>query len=117
MSELVSYGEKVRDGTISDPAFHATIYAAHADADPWAEETWRACNPALGDFRSFDEMRSAAEQAKRIPSREPAFRNLYLNQPMDATARFINGRDWLACGAEIDPVSYTHLTLPTTPYV
>jgi len=105
MSELVSYGEKVRDGTISDPAFHATIYAAHADADPWAEETWRACNPALGDFRSFDEMRSAAEQAKRIPSREPAFRNLYLNQPMDATARFINGRDWLACGAEIDPLA------------
>ena len=28
MSELVRYAEQVLDGTIEDPSFHATIYAA-----------------------------------------------------------------------------------------
>jgi len=102
MSEVVRYGEQVRDREIVDPTFLPVIYAAPPDADPWAEATWHAANPALGDFRSLDEMRVAAEQAKRLPAREPAFRLLYLNQPIDAAARFLNGPDWRACRAEID---------------
>lgn len=102
MSELVDYGRQVIDGTIEDPTFHATIYSAPMDADPWAEETWRACNPALGDFRSLEEMRTSAKQAQRIPARESAFRLLYLNQPVEADDRFIHAADWLACKAEID---------------
>lgn len=97
MSELVQYGQRVLAGTITDETFLPVIFAAPDDADPWSEETWRACNPALGDFRSLDEMRSAAEQAKALPAREPSFRLLYLNQPVDATARFLNARDWHAC--------------------
>jgi phage terminase large subunit-like protein len=97
MSELVRYGEQVNAGAIADPTFHATIYAADDKADPWSEETWHACNPALGDFRSLEEMRVAAEQAKRLPAREPSFRLLYLNQPIDATSRFLNAPDWRAC--------------------
>src|SRR5690606_19124032 len=61
-SELVRYGKQVRDGEIEDPTFHATIYAADEDDDPWSEETWRKCNPALGDFRSLEEMQASAEQ-------------------------------------------------------
>lgn len=97
MSELVQYGERVRDGVIEDDTFLPVIYSAPDDADPWAEETWFACNPALGDFRSLEEMRAAAAEAKALPAREPAFRLLYLNQPVDATARFLNARDWRAC--------------------
>ncbi|MER8539148.1 terminase large subunit [Mesorhizobium sp. M1334] len=97
MSELVQYGQRVLDGVIVDETFLPVIFAAPDDADPWSEETWFACNPALGDFRSLDEMRSAAEQAKALPAREPSFRLLYLNQPVDATARFLNARDWTAC--------------------
>ena len=100
MSELVAYGRDVLAGEVEDPSFHATIYSADEKADPWAEETWFACNPALGDFRSLEEMRTAAAQAQRLPAREPSFRLLYLNQPIDATARFIAGRDWRACAAE-----------------
>jgi len=102
MSELVDYGVKVNEGTITDPSFHATIYTAPMEADPWAEETWRACNPALGDFRSLEEMRTSARQAQRIPARESAFRLLYLNQPLEADDRFIHAADWLACQAPID---------------
>jgi len=103
MSELVDYGQKVLTGEIKDPTFHATIYAAPDDADPWDEAVWHACNPALGDFRSLDEMRTSAEQAKRIPAREAVFRNLYLNQRVDGTARFVSSVDWRACQGVVNP--------------
>lgn len=100
MSELVEYGRQVLDGTITDDTFVPIIYSADEKADPWDEGTWFACNPALGDFRSLDEMRTAAAQAQRLPAREPSFRLLYLNQPVDAAARFLNGVDWRACAAD-----------------
>jgi phage terminase large subunit-like protein len=111
MSELVQYGRRVLDGTVPDPTFLPVIYAAADDADPWAEETWRACNPALGDFRSLEEMRMAADQAKALPAREPAFRLLYLNQPVDASARFLNSKDWNACKAGGDGDLLGQMTL------
>ena len=102
MSELVDYGQKILTGVHTDPTFHATIYSAPEDADPWDEKTWFACNPALGDFRSLDEMRTAAEQAQHIPARESVFRLLYLNQPVEVDARFISLADWQACGESAD---------------
>lgn len=102
LSELVAYGRQVIDGAVNDPTFHATIYAAPSDADWLDERVWYACNPALGDFRSLDEMRSAAAKAQRIPARESSFRALYLNQPVDADTRFISAADWDACADEID---------------
>lgn len=100
MSELVQYGRRVLAGSITDATFLPVIYSAPDDSDPWDEATWRACNPALGDFRSLEEMRSAAAQARALPAREPTFRLLYLNQPVDATARFLNAKDWRACQRE-----------------
>lgn len=102
MSELVDYGLQVRDGVLKDPAFYAAIYSAPDDADPWDEATWRACNPALGDFRSLEEMRSAAMQAQRMPAREPAFRLLYLNQRVSGESRFIPRAEWDACAGAVD---------------
>jgi phage terminase large subunit-like protein len=103
MAELVRYGEAVRDGTIVDPTFAPFIFALPMTADPWDEAAWPLANPALGDFRSLEEMRTAAEQAKRIPARESVFRNLYLNQAVEPDERFIHGSDWDACGAPFDP--------------
>ncbi len=105
LSELVEYGRKINENIIEDKTFHASIFQAHEDADPWDEKTWYACNPALGDFRSLDEMRKAAEQAKRIPAREASFRNLYLNQAVDPQQRFISSADWDACNGPVDPKS------------
>jgi phage terminase large subunit-like protein len=103
MSELVDYGVQVRDGILEDPTFFPVIYTAPEDADPWSEETWFKCNPALGDFRSLEEMRSAALQAQRIPARETAFRLLYLNQRVALDSRFIAQADWDACAGEVIP--------------
>lgn len=102
MSELVDYGLKIDEGTLPpDPTFHSTIYAAPDEADPWDERTWFECNPALDDFRSLEEMRNFAEQAKKIPVRENVFRNLYLNQRVDAADRFISSNDFDACVGQI----------------
>lgn len=105
MSELVDYAGKVNSGEIDDPAFHGTIYAAPDDSDPWDEKAWFACNPALDDFKDLQGMRTQADQAKRIPAKVGPFRNLHLNQRVDAEQRFLNREDWRACGELVDPAS------------
>jgi phage terminase large subunit-like protein len=102
MTELVNYAEQVKAGIIEDPSFVAFLYMTPLDADIWDEQTWYLANPALGDFRSLDELRKFAEQARRIPAKEAVFRNLYLNQPVESQARFIHKADWDACAGDID---------------
>ena len=118
MSELVDYAEQVNAGDVEDPSFYGCVYRAPDDADPWDEATWFACNPALGDFRSLEEMRTAALQAQRIPARESAFRSLYLNQRADADERFIASADWHACAGDVPDLTgqrcYAGLDLSST---
>lgn len=102
MYEVYDYGLKIQDGTVTDETFVPIIYQAPEDADIWDESVWHECNPALGDFRSLEEMRTFAERAKRIPASEAAFRNLYLNQLVDGESRFLNSVDWLAGKQPID---------------
>jgi len=102
MSELTEYGRKVNAGVIDDPSFFAAIFEAPKESDPWAEATWRAANPALGDFRSLDECRIAAARAQRIPSEESIFRLFHLNQPVEADTRFVAASDWDACDEAVD---------------
>ncbi|MEZ5491907.1 MAG: terminase TerL endonuclease subunit [Gammaproteobacteria bacterium] len=102
MSELYDYGRKIQEGTIQDQTFCPIIYQAPMDADIWDEAVWHACNPALGDFRSLEEMRMMAARAKRIPAAEATFRNLYLNQPVDAEHRFISSAEWMGCKHSVD---------------
>ena len=97
MTELVNYGMDIQKGIHNDPTFYPVIYTAPEDADPWDEKVWFACNPALDDFRSLEEMRSEAVKAKRIPIREATFRLLYLNQRINAESRFIAMAEWDAC--------------------
>lgn len=100
MSELVDYGHRVESGEIEDASFHLTFYGAEATDDPWSPDTWAKANPALGDFRSYDDVERQAAQAQRVPSRENSFRNLILNQRVAAHVRFIAKAEWDANGAE-----------------
>ena len=102
MSQLIDYGEKINHKQVSDPAFHLTLYAAPADANPWVRDTWAKANPALADFRSLDDVRRLAKQAQRMPAQENAFRNLILNQRVAAEARFVDQRQWNECSAAAD---------------
>jgi phage terminase large subunit-like protein len=98
LSQLIDYGLRIHRGEIMDPSFHLTLYTAPAEADPWIRSTWKLANPALGDFRSLEDAKRLALQAQRMPSAEASFRNLILNQRVDATAQFISMATWKACG-------------------
>jgi len=82
-----------------DPTTVTHLYAVPDDADIWDEKAWALANPALGDFRSLDEIRAFASRAQRMPSFEAAFRNLYLNQRIDAQSPLIPRAEWEACQA------------------
>lgn len=79
-----------------DPSIYVQLLAAPPDADPFAEATWFACNPALGKYLSVEEMRQAAFRARRMPAFEPGFRNLRLNQRVDAQeeSRIVTAGTW-----------------------
>lgn len=99
MSELIDYGLKVNAGEVEDPSFHLTLYTTPDQMDPWTLEAWQAANPALGDFRSLDDVKRQAAQAQRVPSLENSFRNLILNQRVASHSRFIAKAEWDTCNA------------------
>lgn len=102
MSELVDYAERIQSGEIDDTSFHGTVYAVPEDLDPFDPEHWPLANPALGKFRSARELAEEAHRAERMPTFEPAFRNLYLNQRVDAEPKAINPAEWELCGGKFD---------------
>lgn len=102
LSRLIDYGLKVQSGLVKDPSFAMEFLAAPADADIFSPAVWKACNPALGKFLSLEDMKSQAKMAREMPSLEPAFRNLRLNQRCEQTARFIPARLWDACAGRVE---------------
>lgn len=83
-----------------DPATVVSLHAAPQDADPWAPETWRLANPAMGVFRSIRDIEQQSEEAKRLASRENAFRNYVLNQRCSTDTPFLTKEVWGACNGE-----------------
>ncbi len=100
--ELYNYACKVRDGQVEDETFLPVIYEATKDVDWMDEAVWRAANPALGDFRSLEEMQIMARRAKEVPGEENAFRRLYLNQWTEQAERWIQMVKWDQCQGVID---------------
>lgn len=96
LSQLIDDGLRANDPTI---VVH--LYAVPDDTpDIFDEAVWALANPALGDFRSLDDMRAMAARAKRMPSFEAPFCNLYLNQRVDAQSPLIPRSEWMACQVE-----------------
>ena len=85
-----------------DPTIKVALYTAPNDADPFSDEAIKAANPAFGDFLSASECRRLADQAKRMPSREAAYRNLILNQRVNVTDPFVSIKVWDENGGEVD---------------
>lgn len=76
------------------------MYAADADVDPFSEEAIRQANPHFDDFMNKDEVMRQANDAKRLPSREAAYRNLILNQRVEARESFVSRAVWQENGAQ-----------------
>ena len=105
--EQHAYAEKVRDGIIDDPTFLPVLYSADRDADWTDSAVWYECNPALGDFRGFDEMEAYCRKAQEIPALENTFRRLYLNQWTSQEVRWLPMTMWDKCKGK--PISEKRL--------
>ena len=79
------------------------VYEAPAGCDLLDESAWRAANPALGTFRSLDDLREQLTQAQRMPSMENSARNLLLNQRVSTVSPFISPDVWKSCAGPVLP--------------
>lgn len=100
--ELYAHAKKVQENPKIDETFLPILYEAPIGSDWTDERVWHAANPALGDFRSIEEMRTMAARAQSIPAQENTFRRLYLNQWTEQAARWIGMETWDACKTSID---------------
>ena len=78
------------------------VYTAPEDCALNDKKSWRAANPALGKFRSLQDMADFARQAARLPAKENSFRWLYLNQRIEAVSPFLSKSEWEANNAAAD---------------
>jgi phage terminase large subunit-like protein len=85
-----------------DPTTVCHLYAAPEGCDVLDKAGWKAANPALDDFRSLEDLEILANKAARMPSEEPRFRNLYLNQRVSPHSTLITRTDWERCAGQTD---------------
>jgi phage terminase large subunit-like protein len=91
--------------TSEDPTIVCHLYASEEDADLMDEKAWADANPGLGTIRQVGSLRAAAERAIRMPSEEAGFRQLFMNQRVEAKAPYVARSTWLANGADPDLAS------------
>lgn len=85
-----------------DPRTVVSLYTAPAEMDAFSEEAIRKANPAFGDFQNAAETRAMAEDARRMPSLESKYRNLILNQRIEAEDPFVSEGVWKGCAGDVD---------------
>ncbi len=84
--------------TGDDPRTVVSLFTTPPEADPFTRESILLANPALGDFLNEKEVLAMAEDARRMPAREPSYRNLILNQRVEASSPFVSKILWKECG-------------------
>lgn len=88
-----------------DPRIVCHLYTAPSDCALDDRDAWLAANPAMGAFRSLQDICDFAEQAKRLPTSENSFRWLYLNQRIESFSPFVSKSVWASCGGAADPLA------------
>lgn len=92
--------------TGEDPHTICHLHTAPPDCDLADAAAWKAANPGLDSFRSRTDVATQADRANRMPSFEPTFRNLILNQRVEMYSPFITKRTWLENGADPDDEAF-----------
>ncbi len=78
------------------------LYTAPKDCDILDRKAWRKANPAVGEFRSLQDIEDFAAQADRLPAKANSFRWLYLNQRIEAQSPFLSRAEWAANNAPVE---------------
>jgi phage terminase large subunit-like protein len=84
-----------------DPRTVVSLWTAPMDEDPFSVKTIRMANPAFDDFLNPNEVIAMAEAARRMPAREAEYRNLILNQRIEASSLFVKPALWKACAGTV----------------
>jgi phage terminase large subunit-like protein len=87
-----------------DPRVVCHVYEAPKECELDDKKAWAAANPALGKFRSLDDVAKQCKAAMEMPANEPEFRNLILNQRVEAVSPFVSKSVWDANSAECGPI-------------
>jgi phage terminase large subunit-like protein len=87
-----------------DPRVVVSMYTCPLGEDPFSERAVKLANPAFGDFQNAVEVMAMAEDARRMTSREAEFRNLVLNQRVEASSPFVAKAVWDRCGHPPEPL-------------
>lgn len=77
-----------------DPRIVSHVYTAPADCEILDRKAWQQANPAMGQFRSVQDIEDFATQAERLPAKANSFRWLYLNQRIEAHSPFLSRAEW-----------------------
>ena len=91
LSQEIDYALKHGD---TDKTVKLFFFTTPPEADLMDREAWKLSNPALGDFLSETDMIEAANTAVNMPSSEPGFRNLRLNQRISTNSPFMSLSTW-----------------------
>ena len=78
------------------------VYCADKNSELLDEEQWKKANPALGVFRSRDDLETQLTKAARLPATEATARNLLLNQRVAAESLFMAPSVWKKNSGEPD---------------
>jgi len=87
-----------------DPRVVCHVYEAPKDCALDDKKAWAASNPAMGKFRSVADIEKQCKSAMEMPANEPEFRNLILNQRVEAVSPFVSQNVWRDNGGECGPI-------------
>lgn len=85
----------------NDPRIVSHLYTAPAECAIIDPDAWAAANPALGEFRTHQDIADFAAIATRNPADENSFRWLFLNQRIEANSPFVSRGVWQACNGDV----------------
>jgi phage terminase large subunit-like protein len=86
-----------------DPRIVCHLHAASEGCGLTDDAAWMAANPALGLFRSREDVELQASEAMAQPSQEALFRLYTLNQRIEVHSPLVSRRTWEANGGEVLP--------------
>jgi len=84
--------------TGADKRTKVILHTAPLESDPFDDATIRLANPHFDVFMNRDEVRRQAQDAKRMPALEAGYRNLILNQRVEARTPFVSHSVWMDNG-------------------
>jgi len=87
----------------NDARIVSHLYAAPENCELDDREAWAAANPALGVFRSLQDIEDYSRRAMQSPAQESSFRWLFLNQRVEASSPYISRGLWAECDGEVAP--------------